>query len=144
MGTGCSYCACENCIKVLEWKGKLEKFHTVFQVELMELKVAIIRGSQGNETTKISTDNLTSVMAVLDPHTPYQLVRDIQSLLAQNRNILVRWIKANIGYQGNEESDTLAKNVITEGVVVKSLKPRCLLKQHLLELFLKKNGKIFG
>ncbi|GBM56637.1 hypothetical protein AVEN_242763-1 [Araneus ventricosus] len=29
MGTGCSYCAFGNGIKVLEWKGKLEKFHTV-------------------------------------------------------------------------------------------------------------------
>ncbi|GBM10603.1 hypothetical protein AVEN_21924-1 [Araneus ventricosus] len=26
MGTGCSYCAFENGIKVIEWKGKLEKF----------------------------------------------------------------------------------------------------------------------
>ncbi|GBN85479.1 Protocadherin Fat 1 [Araneus ventricosus] len=37
-------------------------------------------------------------MAVLDPHTPHQLVRDIQSLLIQNRIILFRWIKAHVGY----------------------------------------------
>ncbi|GBN22481.1 hypothetical protein AVEN_13868-1 [Araneus ventricosus] len=51
--TGCSYCAFENGIKVLEWKGKLEKFHTEFQFEFMVLKEAIIRASQGNETIKI-------------------------------------------------------------------------------------------
>ncbi|GBL80652.1 hypothetical protein AVEN_225312-1 [Araneus ventricosus] len=45
MGTGCSYCAFENGIKVLEWKGKLEKFLTVFQAELMGLKKAIIKAS---------------------------------------------------------------------------------------------------
>ncbi|GBM85830.1 hypothetical protein AVEN_162140-1 [Araneus ventricosus] len=138
MGTGCSYCAFENCIEVLEWKGKLEKFHTVFQDELMGLKEAIIRASQGNEITKIWTDSLSSVMAVLDPRTPHLLVRDIQSLLTQNRNILVGWIKAHVGYRGNEEADTLAKKSITEGVVVKALKPRCELKQLLQELFLKK------
>ncbi|GBL88992.1 hypothetical protein AVEN_255153-1 [Araneus ventricosus] len=77
-------------------------------------------------------------MSVLDPHTPHQLVRDIQSLLTQNRNILVRWIKAHAGYRGNEEADTLAKKVITEGAVVKALKPRCELKLHLQELFFKK------
>ncbi|GBL77488.1 hypothetical protein AVEN_41872-1 [Araneus ventricosus] len=33
MGTGCSYCAFENGSKVLEWKGKLENFHAVFQAE---------------------------------------------------------------------------------------------------------------
>ncbi|GBL77487.1 hypothetical protein AVEN_41871-1 [Araneus ventricosus] len=82
-------------------------------------------------------------MAVLDPHTPHQLVRDIQSLLTQNRNILVRWMKAHAGYRENEEADTLAKKANTEGVVMKALNPRCELKQRLQELFLK-NGKIFG
>ncbi|GBN38039.1 hypothetical protein AVEN_125839-1 [Araneus ventricosus] len=77
-------------------------------------------------------------MAVLDPHTPHQLVRDIQSLLTQNRNILVRWIKAHAGYRSNEEAETLAKKAITEGVVMRVLNPRCELKQHLQELFFKK------
>ncbi|GBO31931.1 hypothetical protein AVEN_44410-1 [Araneus ventricosus] len=81
MRTGCSYCAFENGIKFLEWKKKLETFHTVFQVEFMELKEAIIRASQWNEITKIWTDSLSSVMAVLDLLTPHQFVRDIQSLL---------------------------------------------------------------
>ncbi|GBM09865.1 hypothetical protein AVEN_241197-1 [Araneus ventricosus] len=138
MGIGCSCCAFENVIKVLEWKGKLEKFHTVFQVELMGLKEAIIRASQGNEITKIWTHSLSSIMAVLDPHTSHQHVRDIQSLLTQNRNILVRWIKAHAGYRGNEEADTLFMKVIEEGVEMKALNPRCELKQRLQELFFKK------
>ncbi|GBM62373.1 hypothetical protein AVEN_255733-1 [Araneus ventricosus] len=69
MGTGCFYCAFENGVKVLEWKGKLEKFHTVFQAELMGLKETIIKECRGNETTKISTDGLSSVTAVPDPQT---------------------------------------------------------------------------
>ncbi|GBO30773.1 hypothetical protein AVEN_239732-1 [Araneus ventricosus] len=43
------------------------------------------------------------------PLIPHQLVRDIQSLLTHNRNILVRWIEVHVGYRGNEEADTLAK-----------------------------------
>ncbi|GBM09534.1 hypothetical protein AVEN_100442-1 [Araneus ventricosus] len=101
----------------------------------MGLKGAIIGVIQENEITKIWTHSLSSVMAVLDPHNPHQLVRDIQSFLTQNRNILVRWIKAHAGYQDNEEADTLAKTAITEGVAMKSLNPRCELKQHLQELF---------
>ncbi|GBL74923.1 hypothetical protein AVEN_243749-1 [Araneus ventricosus] len=46
--TRCSYCAFKNGIKVLEWKGKLETFLTVFQAELMGLKEAIIRASQAS------------------------------------------------------------------------------------------------
>ncbi|GBM10792.1 hypothetical protein AVEN_170-1 [Araneus ventricosus] len=123
------------------------RVHTVFQAELMGLKEAITRESQGNKITKIWTDSLSSVMAVLDPHTSHQLSRDIQSLLKQNRN-MVRWIKAHTGYRGNEEADTFAENAITEGVVMKALNPRCELKQHLQELFFKKlqniwdNGKL--
>ncbi|GBL80650.1 hypothetical protein AVEN_225311-1 [Araneus ventricosus] len=80
-------------------------------------------------------------MAVLEPHTPHQLVRDIQSLLTQNRNIRVRWIKAHVGYWGNGEADSLTKKAITESIVVKALKPRCELKQHLKELFFKTMAK---
>ncbi|GBN63814.1 hypothetical protein AVEN_112964-1 [Araneus ventricosus] len=82
-------------------------------------------------------------MAVLDLHIPHQLVRDIQSLLTQNQNSLVRWIKAHVGYQSNKEADTVAKKASTEGVVVESLKPRCELKQRSQELLFL-NGKIFG
>ncbi|GBL78923.1 hypothetical protein AVEN_48895-1 [Araneus ventricosus] len=116
-------------------EGKIIKFHTVFQAELLELKEAIIKASQGNEITKIWTGSLSSVMAMLDPHTLHKLFRDIHSLLTQNRNILVRWIQAHVGYRDNEEADNLAKKAITEGVVVKALKPPCELKQHLQELF---------
>ncbi|GBO13448.1 hypothetical protein AVEN_125080-1 [Araneus ventricosus] len=65
MGRGCSYCAFQSGIKVLDWKGKLENFHTVFQAELMGLKEAITRASQGNEITKIWTDSLSSVMILI-------------------------------------------------------------------------------
>ncbi|GBN52208.1 hypothetical protein AVEN_148069-1 [Araneus ventricosus] len=103
----------------------------------MGLKEAIVSACQGKERTKICTDSLSSVMAVLEAHIPHQLVRDIQSLLTQNRNILVRYIKAHAGYRGNEEAYTLAKKAITEDIVMKVLNPRCELKQHLQELFLK-------
>ncbi|GBM29486.1 hypothetical protein AVEN_255863-1 [Araneus ventricosus] len=101
----------------------------------MGLKEAIIIPRQENEITKIWTDSLSSIIAVLDPHTPHQLVRDVQSLLTQNRNILIRWIKAHVGYRGDEKDDNRTKKAITEDIVVKALNPRCELKQHLQELF---------
>ncbi|GBN45562.1 hypothetical protein AVEN_270274-1 [Araneus ventricosus] len=137
MGTGRNnfYCVFENGIKVLEWKGKLGTFHTVFQAELLELKEAIIRASQGIGITKIWTDSLFSVMAVLTLIPLINLPETCRTLLTQNRNILVRWIKVHAGYRGNEEANTLAKNAIAVGVVMKALNPRCELKQHLQELF---------
>ncbi|GBN56078.1 hypothetical protein AVEN_168126-1 [Araneus ventricosus] len=94
----------------------------------MGLKKAIIKAGQGNVRTEIWTGNLLSVIAILDPQTPHQLLRDIQSLLTQNRNILVRCIKAHVGYRGNEEPDTLSKNATTKGVVVNELKPKALMR----------------
>ncbi|GBO36470.1 hypothetical protein AVEN_263047-1 [Araneus ventricosus] len=82
MITCCSYCAFGNGVEVFEWKGKLENFRTMFQAELMGLKEAIIRASQGNVINKIWNDRLSSVK--LDYHTTHQLARDIQSLLTQN------------------------------------------------------------
>ncbi|GBM71844.1 hypothetical protein AVEN_159963-1 [Araneus ventricosus] len=108
MGIRYSYCAFENGIS-LGMEGKIKKLHTVFEAELMGLKEAIIRASEGNEIIKIWIHRLLSVMKVFDPHTPHQLVRNNQSLLTQHRNILVRWIKSHVGYRGNEEADTLAK-----------------------------------
>ncbi|GBN82972.1 hypothetical protein AVEN_81938-1 [Araneus ventricosus] len=101
----------------------------------MGLREAIIRASQGNEITKIWTESLSSAMAVLAPYTPHQFVQDIQSILTQNRNILVRWSKVHVGYRRNKEIDTLAKNAIREGVLVKAVKSRCELKQDIQELF---------
>ncbi|GBN87480.1 hypothetical protein AVEN_204176-1 [Araneus ventricosus] len=108
----------------------------------MGLKEVIIRASQGNEITKIWTESLSSVMTVLDYHTPHQLLRDIQSLLTQNRNILVRWIKTHASYRGNEEYDTLSKKAITEDVVMKALNTPGEFKQHLQKLFLKKRQNL--
>ncbi|GBN20629.1 hypothetical protein AVEN_229404-1 [Araneus ventricosus] len=110
----------------------------------MGLKEAIIRTSQGNEITKIWTDSLSSVMTVLNHHTTHHFVRDIQSLLTQNRNILVRWLKGHAGYRRNEEADTLAKKAVTESVVMKALNPRCEMKQHLQELSFFKMANSLG
>ncbi|GBM96984.1 hypothetical protein AVEN_123723-1 [Araneus ventricosus] len=137
MGTGCSHCAFENGTEVLEWKGKLEKFHTVFQAELMGLKEAIIRAVQGNEIAKIWAESLSSVMAVLDHYTPHQLVRDIQYLLTQNRNIMIRWI--HVVYRGNKETDTLSKKAII--IVIKTLKPQC--KLNIYKICFLEDSKIF-
>ncbi|KAF8795010.1 hypothetical protein HNY73_002912 [Argiope bruennichi] len=101
LGTGCSYCAFENGIKVLEWKGKLQEFHTVFQAELLGRKMSIIRASEENETIKIWTYSFSSLLAVQDPHSPHQLARDISPspLLLQIPNIPLRLIKTDSGYQ---------------------------------------------
>ncbi|KAF8786371.1 hypothetical protein HNY73_008092 [Argiope bruennichi] len=83
-------------MKVLEWKGKLEEFLTVFQAELLGLKRVVIRASEENETIKIWIDSLSSLLAIQDSHSPYQLALDIQSLLLRNPNILLRGSKPKL------------------------------------------------
>ncbi|GBO26745.1 hypothetical protein AVEN_30928-1 [Araneus ventricosus] len=43
------------------------------------------------------------------------MVREIQSLLLSHKHFHLRWLKARVGYLGNECADQLAKEAITKG-----------------------------
>ncbi|GBL74453.1 hypothetical protein AVEN_235399-1 [Araneus ventricosus] len=137
MGTGCSYCAFENGIKVLKWNGKLEIFHTVLQAELMELKEATIRASQGNEISKIWTDRLSSVMAVLILKPLINLSETFGPFLHRTEIFWLDGSKPMLA-TGVMKKPILSPKKSPQKMVMKALNPRCELKQHLQELFFKK------
>ncbi|GBM10295.1 hypothetical protein AVEN_50011-1 [Araneus ventricosus] len=58
---------------------------------------------------KIWTDSLSSLMAILNPKSHHGMVREIQTLLLSHKHIHLRWLKAHVGYLGNECADQLAK-----------------------------------
>ncbi|GBL96703.1 hypothetical protein AVEN_111843-1 [Araneus ventricosus] len=64
---------------------------------------------------KIWTDSLSSLMAILNPKSHHSMVREIQTLLLSHKHIHLRWLEAHVGYLGNESSDQLAKESITNG-----------------------------
>ncbi|GBO22602.1 hypothetical protein AVEN_190237-1 [Araneus ventricosus] len=77
--------------------------------------MAIEAASSRHRPIKIWTDRLSSLMAILNPKSHHSTVREIQTLLLSHKRIHLRWLKAHVGYLGNECADQLAKEAITKG-----------------------------
>ncbi|GBM83835.1 hypothetical protein AVEN_134532-1 [Araneus ventricosus] len=90
--------------------------------------MAIEAASSLHRPIKIWTDSLSSLMAILIPKSHYSIVREIQTLLLSHKHIHERWLKAHVGYLGNECADQLAKEAITKGDPFLLPKPLSYLK----------------
>ncbi|GBM38211.1 hypothetical protein AVEN_8274-1 [Araneus ventricosus] len=90
--------------------------------------MAIEAASFLHRPIKIWTDSLSSLMTILNPKSHYSMVREIQTLLLSHKHIHLRWLKALVGYLGNECADQLAKQAITKGDTFFLPKPLSYLK----------------
>ncbi|GBO00159.1 hypothetical protein AVEN_212418-1 [Araneus ventricosus] len=63
--------------------------------------------TDGSKTEKV--DNQASVQAAANPRSINTTAREICKSLITNKHIHISWIKAQVGYEGNEEADRLAK-----------------------------------
>ncbi|GBM84489.1 hypothetical protein AVEN_192200-1 [Araneus ventricosus] len=90
--------------------------------------MAIEAASSLHRPIKIWTDSLSSLMAILNPKSHHSIVREIQTLLLSHKHIHLRWLKAHVGYLGNECADQLAKEAITKGDPFLLPKPLSYLK----------------
>ncbi|GBM46633.1 hypothetical protein AVEN_181210-1 [Araneus ventricosus] len=90
--------------------------------------MAIEAASSLHRPIKIWTDSLSSLMAILNPKSHRSIVREIQTLLLSHKHIHLRWLKAHVGYLGNECADQLAKEAITKGDPFLLPKPLSYLK----------------
>ncbi|GBO01841.1 hypothetical protein AVEN_138801-1 [Araneus ventricosus] len=80
---------------------------------------------------KIWTDSLPSLMAILNPKSHHSMVREIQTLLLFHKHIHLRWLKAHVGYLGNECADQLAKEAIRKGDPFLLPKPLSYMKSEI-------------
>ncbi|GBN89946.1 hypothetical protein AVEN_28788-1 [Araneus ventricosus] len=108
-GVGAAFCLLENII-THSWSTKLRSENTVFQAELLALKEAVhFALPLASKTIKIFTDNKASILAVSNPKSPNKMARSVFNILLNHPNIHLNWIKAHVGYFGNETADALAK-----------------------------------
>ncbi|GBM35284.1 hypothetical protein AVEN_38153-1 [Araneus ventricosus] len=93
--------------------------------------MAIEAASSLHRPIKIWTDSLSSLMAILNPKSHHGMVREIQTLLFSHKHIHLRWLKAHVGYLGNECPDQLAEEGITKGDLFFLPKPLSYLKSEI-------------
>ncbi|GBN81303.1 hypothetical protein AVEN_106820-1 [Araneus ventricosus] len=129
--TGSAFCILENCGIIASWQGKLDRSNSVFQAEILAIRMATEAASSVHRPIKIWTDSLSSLMAILNPKSHHSMVREIQTLLLSHKYIHLRWLKAHVGYLGNECADQLAKEAITKGDPFFLPKPLSYLKSEI-------------
>ncbi|GBL89958.1 Retrovirus-related Pol polyprotein from type-1 retrotransposable element R1 [Araneus ventricosus] len=130
-GTGSAYCILENYGIIASWQRKLDRSHSVFQAEILAIRMAIEAASSLLRPIKILTDSMSSLMAMLNPKSHHNMVREIQTLLLSHKHIHLRWLKAHVGYLDNECADQLAKEAITKGDPFFLPKPLFYLKSEI-------------
>ncbi|GBM09732.1 hypothetical protein AVEN_101784-1 [Araneus ventricosus] len=108
-GVGAAFCVWLEQNIVYRWSGKLQEHNTVFQAELLALKHATDHATRlSHQPIPILVDNHASVQAVVNERSRSTTAREIWRSLISNKYIHISWIKADVGYDGNEE-DRLAK-----------------------------------
>ncbi|GBL75371.1 hypothetical protein AVEN_194568-1 [Araneus ventricosus] len=130
-GTGSSYCILENYGIIASWQSKLDRSNSVFQAEILAIRMAIEAASSLHRPIKIWTDSLSSLMAILNSKSHHSMIREIQTLLLSHKHIHLRWLKAHVGYLGNECAEQLAKEAITKGDPFLLPKPLSYLKSEI-------------
>ncbi|GBM17217.1 hypothetical protein AVEN_223769-1 [Araneus ventricosus] len=96
-GTGSAYCTLENYGIIASWQGKVDHSNSVFQVELLAIKMTIEAASSLYRPIRIWTDSLSSLMAILPSslmESHHGMVREIQTLLLSHKHIHLRWLQA--------------------------------------------------
>ncbi|GBM11062.1 hypothetical protein AVEN_259753-1 [Araneus ventricosus] len=129
--TGCAFCVRENNISTSEWIAQLKPRNSVFQAELIATKEACTWASQSNQPFKICTDSKTSLHSISSLKTNSPLAQHIQSILLNFPNIKLGYIKAHVGYAGNEAADLLAKKASSERIPTQYPAPKSFLKKKL-------------
>ncbi|GBN26118.1 hypothetical protein AVEN_217409-1 [Araneus ventricosus] len=109
-----TYCILENYGIIASWQGKLDHSNSVFQAEILAIKLAIEAASSLLRLIKIWTDNLSSLLVILNPKSHRSMVREIQTLLLSHKHIHLRWLKSHFGYLVNGCADQLAKEATTK------------------------------
>ncbi|GBM87712.1 hypothetical protein AVEN_57228-1 [Araneus ventricosus] len=143
-GTGSSYFILENYRIIASWQGKLDHSNSVFQAGILAIKMAIEAASFLHRPIKNCTNSLLSLMTILNPKSHHSMVQEIQTLLLSHKHIHLRWLKAHVGYLGNECADQLAKEAITKGDPIFLHTPLSYLKSEIRSVALSFSVKTTG
>lgn len=109
--TGCAFVVYSGNRKGDHRQYRLQNFCSVFQAELLAIKEAVTWCAESGASAIIYSDSQSALDAITDWTNRNQLVVDIRKQLTNHQHhVCLRWVKAHVGIEGNEEADTLAKD----------------------------------
>ncbi|GBM23903.1 hypothetical protein AVEN_208528-1 [Araneus ventricosus] len=109
-GVDAAFCVLSDVNITHRWSTRLSLRNTVFQAEILALLKAVEHAvSLPTQQLTILVDNQASINSAANPKSHNSIARKIFKLLHSHPHIRVSWIKAHVGYIGNEEADRLAK-----------------------------------
>ncbi|GBM28241.1 hypothetical protein AVEN_181313-1 [Araneus ventricosus] len=114
-----------------QWSAKLTKDNTVFQGEHLALNEAVkyVTTLKTNLPVTIFVDYRANIQASPSPKITNRTAREISEILLENSHIKISWIKARVGYFGNEAADSLANSATESNDVQLNIKlPKCHAK----------------
>ncbi|GBN75773.1 hypothetical protein AVEN_259212-1 [Araneus ventricosus] len=136
--TGCAFYVIQNNIQIHQWTAKLSPHNTVFQAETLAIKEAINWTNPKGISTSIWSDSESALRAISSFKSSSPLIQKTQQAFLQNPSMQLNWIKAHVGFLGNEVADNLAKQATKEGTHLHLQAPKRHLKKILMNLSLNK------
>ncbi|GBL94151.1 hypothetical protein AVEN_163482-1 [Araneus ventricosus] len=130
--TGCAFCVIQNNVQIHQWTAKLSPHNTVFQAEKLAIKEAINWDNSKGIATSIWSGSESALRAISSFKSSNPLVQEAQQALLQNPSMQLNWIKAHVGFLGNEAADNLTKQATKEGTYFHLEAPKCLMKKRLI------------
>ncbi|GBM68319.1 hypothetical protein AVEN_24178-1 [Araneus ventricosus] len=97
--------------------------------ETLAIKEAINWANSKGISTSIWSDSESALRAISSFKNSNPLIQEAQQLFLQNPSMQLNWIKALVGFLGNEAADNLAKQATKEGTRLHLQAPKCHLKK---------------
>ncbi|GBM92307.1 Putative protein in type-1 retrotransposable element R1DM [Araneus ventricosus] len=89
---------------------------------------ACLWASKTNQKIKVWSDSESSLHSIASIDTKSPISQQTQEILLKSTNIKLGWIKAHVGYSGNEAADVLAKKATQEEIPTSIPAPRNHIK----------------
>ncbi|GBN36109.1 hypothetical protein AVEN_152063-1 [Araneus ventricosus] len=116
---------------------------TVYQAELVGLKLAaeFILTLTATKRVNVYSDSRSGLQSLEDPTNTHPLVGEVKRLLKRvrsERGVFLHWVKAHVGYHGNELADDEAKaatnsSSISIDLPVSSSRFKCKLRRIMIQ-----------